>query len=74
MEDLTREEKAAAAMALRREADRLETMKRDYTAARGRTSNAAVKSMAEEGMVNVTERITALRALAAKLHPAQAQR
>lgn len=67
--ELTSEETAQVAAAIRREADRLDQMLRDYISARSGTRNLAVKSMAEEGAANVKERVASLRNLANKLAP-----
>lgn len=64
---LSEENRDRVVKALLSEADRLESLIRDYKGVRGNTRNPVVRAMADEGMICRQEKAKELRTLATTL-------
>lgn len=61
MTEISTDERTQIVRALDRETTRLESLVREYRAARGNTRNPAVRAMADEGAANMEDRVKELR-------------
>ena len=64
---LTMADREEIVSTLQREIDRLTVLTNDYHSSKPRTQNVALRTMAEEGALNMQDRIKRLRALKIKV-------